>query len=133
MLTDDQFPGSENAIPALNKNIISRGVEFNNMTSTYPLYCPGRATILRGQYPHNTRIFGNAVPGGGWEKFAQRGEENSTIATWLNNANYQTGLFGKYMNNYTDTAIPPGWAAGTLGTLPKRDVPQSMTRALRSP
>ena len=65
VLTDDQFPGSENAMPALNKNIISRGVEFNNMTSTYPLCCPGRATILRGQYPHNTRIFGNAVPGGG--------------------------------------------------------------------
>ena len=36
-------------------------------------------------------------------------EHKSTIATWLDAAGYQTGLFGKYMNNYTDPLIPPGW------------------------
>jgi N-acetylglucosamine-6-sulfatase len=111
VLTDDQAPGTEaeTYMPALNNNIINGGVEFTNMTSTYPLCCPGRATILRGQYPHNTKIFGNSLPQGGWAKFDQRGEENSTMATWLNNAGYQTGLFGKYMNNYTSLEIPPGW------------------------
>ncbi len=108
VLTDDQFTDTLNAMPALQNNLVSQGVEFSNMTSTYPLCCPGRATILRGQYPHNTQIYSNDPPGGGREMFAQRGE-NSTIATWLDMAGYQTGLFGKYMNNYTSLDIPPGW------------------------
>ena len=109
VLTDDQFPGTENRMPALKNNITSEGVKFTNMTSTFPLCCPGRATIQRGQYAHNTKIYGNSLPLGGWEKFQQRREHESTIATWLNNSNYQTGLFGKYMNNYRDRLIPPGW------------------------
>jgi N-acetylglucosamine-6-sulfatase len=112
VLTDDQFPGTENSMPALKNNITSQGVKFTNMTSTYPLCCPGRATILRGQYAHNTHIYGNSLPRGGWEKFSNQGNQdlqNSTIATWLQGAGYRTGLFGKYMNNYRELAIPPGW------------------------
>ena len=109
VLTDDQFPGSENAMPALKSNVTNEGVKFTNMTSTFPLCCPGRATIQRGQYAHNTKIYGNSLPLGGWNKFKARGEHKSTMATWLNRSGYQTGLFGKYMNNYTELAIPPGW------------------------
>src|SRR5918997_1142543 len=69
VLTDDQFPGTENAMPALKNNLTNQGVKFTNMTSTYPLCCPGRATIMRGQYSHNTHIYGNSLPLGGWEKF----------------------------------------------------------------
>src|SRR5215211_5728463 len=109
VLTDDQFPGTENAMPALKNNITSKGVKFTNMTSTFPLCCPGRATIQRGQYAHNTRIYGNSLPAGGWEKFRNRGLQRSTVATWLHGAGYRTGLFGKYMNNYQERTIPPGW------------------------
>jgi N-acetylglucosamine-6-sulfatase len=109
VLTDDQFPGTENLMPALRNNITSKGVEFTNMTSTFPLCCPSRATIMRGQYPHNTRIYGNSPPKGGWEKFHDLGLQDSTIATWLHDAGYRTGLFGKYMNDYTAPGIPPGW------------------------
>jgi arylsulfatase A-like enzyme len=108
VLTDDQYPGTENAMPSLRNNITSKGLKFANMTSTFPLCCPGRATILRGQYAHNTRILSNAPPLGGWKKFHRRGEDKSTIATWLNSAGYQTGLFGKYMNNYAGSGIPTG-------------------------
>jgi N-acetylglucosamine-6-sulfatase len=109
VLTDDQFPGTENAMPALKSNITSQGIKFTNMTSTFPLCCPGRATIQRGQYAHNTHIYGNSLPLGGWAKFRNQGLQRSTMATWLNRSGYQTGLFGKYMNNYRDTTIPPGW------------------------
>jgi N-acetylglucosamine-6-sulfatase len=109
VLTDDQFPGTENEMPALKNNITSQGVKFTNMTSTFPLCCPARATILRGQYAHNTHIYGNSSPLGGWEKFRDQGLQDSTIATWLHDAGYQTGLFGKYLNDYTDLGIPPGW------------------------
>jgi N-acetylglucosamine-6-sulfatase len=109
VLTDDQFPGTQNAMPALKGNVTSKGLTFTKMTSTFPLCCPGRATILRGQYAHNTHIYGNSLPVGGWAKFRNRGEQNSTIATWLNSAGYQTGLFGKYLNNYGGLTIPRGW------------------------
>src|SRR5215210_4381268 len=73
VLTDDQFPGTENAMPALKKNITSQGVKFTNMTSTYPLCCPARATIERGQYAHNTHIYGNELPLGDGQSSAIRG------------------------------------------------------------
>lgn len=109
VLTDDQFPGTENEMPALKENVTSQGVKFTNMVSTFPLCCPGRATIQRGQYSHNTGIYGNSLPQGGWEKFRARGLHRSTVATWLDARGYQTGLFGKYINNYRDRTIPPGW------------------------
>src|SRR5215211_9196430 len=73
VLTDDQYPGTENAMPSLRNNITSKGLKFANMISTFPLCCPSRATILRGQYAHNTRILSNEPPLGGWEKFHRRG------------------------------------------------------------
>ena len=109
VLTDDQSPGTENAMPNLKSNVTREGVKFTNMTSTFPLCCPGRATIMRGQYAHNTKIYGNSLPLGGWNKFKGRRLHESTMATWLNRGGYQTGLFGKVMNNYRDKSIPPGW------------------------
>ena len=114
VLTDDQMPGTENRMPALQSNLVDNGMKFTNMTSTFPLCCPGRATLLTGQYPHNTKIYGNSLPAGGWEKFEARGLHRSTFATWLNPPdggapNYQTGHFGKVMNNYRERTIPPGW------------------------
>jgi N-acetylglucosamine-6-sulfatase len=109
VITDDQMPGTENRMTALQNNVEREGVTFSNTVSTYPLCCPGRAVIQRGQYPHNTKIYGNSLPFGGWRKFRNLGEHRSTIATWLNASGYQTGLFGKYMNNYRDRLIPPGW------------------------
>lgn len=109
VLTDDQYPGSVAHMGALKSQVVSEGVRFDNTVSTYPLCCPGRATIQRGQYSHNTKIYGNSSPQGGWEKFRRLGLHRSTVATWLDGAGYQTGLFGKYINNYQDTVIPPGW------------------------
>src|SRR5215210_2320118 len=110
VLTDDQMPGTENRMPALQSNLVQEGVKFTNMTSTFPLCCPGRATLLRGQYVHNTQIYGNSLPAGGWEKFKDRGLHRSTFATWLDDMGYQTGLFGKFLNNYRERgAPPPGW------------------------
>ena len=111
VLTDDQMPGTEKKrwMPNLHRELVVNGTKFSNTVSTYPLCCPGRAVLQRGQYPHNTKIYGNSEPQGGWEKFQRLGLHRSTIATWLNGADYQTGLFGKYMNNYRDRIIPDGW------------------------
>ena len=112
VLTDDQMPGTENRMNALQRDLVREGVKFANTTSTFPLCCPGRATLLRGQYAHNTGIYGNSPPAGGWRKFKARELHRSTFATWLDERGYQTGHFGKVMNNYREegkSRIPPGW------------------------
>src|SRR3712207_8254768 len=70
------------------------------------LCCPSRATIMRGQYTHNTGIWLNRnSPSGGWEGYKSRGYENNNVATSLDGAGYRTGLFGKYLNGYSGTAV----------------------------
>jgi arylsulfatase A-like enzyme len=69
------------------------------------LCCPSRASFLTGEYSHSTGIYTEAPPNGGYRKF----RDSSTLATWLHADGYHTGLFGKYLNGYTGTSIPPGW------------------------
>ena len=69
-----------------------------------PLCCPSRATILTGRYA-DTRAFGRTRRG---ELF----DETNTLATWLHDAGYTTGLIGKYLNRYPfgrGPYVPPGW------------------------
>jgi arylsulfatase A-like enzyme len=108
-MTDDLDERSMGNLGGISSVMGSNGVTFNNAYVTYSLCCPSRATFLRGQYPHNHQIIGNSLPTGGAGKFRSLGLDQSTIATWLNNAGYQTKYIGKYMNSYGGTYVPPGW------------------------
>src|SRR5215203_2558518 len=47
---------------------------------------------------------------GGFDKFRSLGLEDSTIATWLDDAGYDTMLISKYFNGYDNTTyVPQGW------------------------
>lgn len=110
VLTDDLDTGSISHMPKLRSSLVEKGTSFDNAFVTDPMCCPARATFLRGQYPHNTKITGNAPPLGGHEKFRRLGLERSTLATWLDDAGYETFYAGKYMNGYDGTRhVPPGW------------------------
>ena len=113
ILTDDLDARSIEVMPKLKTLLVDRGVTFSNFFVSYPLCCPSRATILRGQYAHNTGVLGNRPPIGGFETFHELGRESSTAATWLQAAGYRTGYFGKYLNGYPTgvepTYVPPGW------------------------
>jgi N-acetylglucosamine-6-sulfatase len=105
--------------------LADQGISFKNAFVSTPLCCPTRATIMRGQYAHNTDIWYNVNhfnpnPGGfdgGWEGYEKNGYEKENVATQLHLAGYHTGLFGKYLNQYgagltTDQTLPPrpaGW------------------------
>ena len=74
--------------------------------------------MLRGQYAHNHHVWVNVPPSGGFWKFYDSGLESSTVATWLDEAGYETVLIGKYLNRYglnrsggyaPTTYVPPGW------------------------
>ena len=113
ILTDDLDTRVFNRMPRLQSLLSEQGTTLANNFVTLALCCPSRTTILRGQYAHNTRVFTNALPGGGFQKVFDTGLERSTVATWLQQAGYRTVLMGKYLNGYPGTAgnsyIPPGW------------------------
>jgi N-acetylglucosamine-6-sulfatase len=95
-----------------------RGVSFNNYFVTDSLCCPSRASILSGRFPHDTRVFDNSPPEGGYSVFHRRGEEAQTFAVALQRRGYRTALMGKYLNGYKPGAregsgrpyVPPGWS-----------------------
>jgi N-acetylglucosamine-6-sulfatase len=109
IVTDDLDANSISRMPNLRSLLIDRGTTFENAFVTDALCCPSRASILRGQYPHNHLIEGNEWPQGGARKFHALGRQRSTIATWLRSSGYQTVLIGKYLNDYQGTYVPPGW------------------------
>lgn len=113
VLTDDLDAKSVEFMPRLKALLTSRGTTFSNYFVTDSICCPSRASLLRGQYPHNHQVLSNFQPGGGFQKFYTLEEEQSTIAAWLKAAGYRTVLLGKYLNGYPGSEktsyVPPGW------------------------
>ena len=115
ILTDDLDAklGTMQYLPAVQQLLVSQGLSFNDYIISDSLCCPSRTTILRGQYSQNTGVYTNGPLNGGFDQFYQLQRENSTLATWLQQAGYRTALFGKYLNGYPDPSnwnyIPPGW------------------------
>jgi N-acetylglucosamine-6-sulfatase len=109
VVTDDLDERAMEQLGGIRVVMGTNGTTFENAYVTFSLCCPSRATMLRGQYPHNHGIIDNALPDGGEGKFRNLGRDRSTIATWLDDAGYQTKLVGKYMNSYNDLYKPPGW------------------------
>src|SRR5829696_5874978 len=109
VLTDDLDKNSMQYLAGLRGIMSQNGTAFNRAYVSDSVCCPSRATILRGQYPHNHGIRGNVAPLGGEDKFHDTLKDRSTVATWLNDAGYQTKFVGKYLNGYNQTYAPPGW------------------------
>ena len=95
-----------------------QGETFSNYFVTDSLCCPSRASIFTGRFPHDTRVYDNSPPEGGYRVFHARGEERQTFARALQRAGYRTALMGKYLNGYRPAAtegtrrpyVPPGWS-----------------------
>src|ERR671910_547743 len=45
--------------PQIEERMIREGTTFPNAFVPFATCCPSRATILRGQYPHNTGVVSN--------------------------------------------------------------------------
>ncbi|MEZ4767082.1 MAG: sulfatase-like hydrolase/transferase [Caldilineales bacterium] len=105
--------GTVATMPNLQALVADQGITLSNFFVNASICCPSRASMLRGQYVHNTGVLTNGPPQGGFESFRDLGLENDTLATRLRDAGYQTALYGKYLNRYPAdsglTYIPPGW------------------------
>ena len=105
IMTDDQ---NIDSLPVMRKLMTfpeGSWVNFTNAFANNSLCCPARATVLTGQYSHVTGVTDN-----------ENGEnlnDTNTLPVWLDHAGYQTGLIGKYLNNYPwdkgTGYVPPGW------------------------
>jgi N-acetylglucosamine-6-sulfatase len=107
VLTDDQSADMvEDVMPYLASKPGGSWIEFNNAFVNVPFCCPSRASILTGRYAHHHGIQGSN---------GARLDDSSTIATWLDDVGYQTGIVGKYLNGYPFAEqkppdyIAPGW------------------------
>jgi arylsulfatase A-like enzyme len=112
--TDDLDMAEVPTMPKVKSLLADQGATCTNFFVTVSLCCPSRSTFLRGQYAHNTQVLTNGGENGGYARAHALGIENSTVATWLQDAGYHTGLMGKYLNGYPtkdipETYMPPGW------------------------
>jgi N-acetylglucosamine-6-sulfatase len=109
ILTDDSDLSLLPKMPQIEKRMVRKGTTFPNAFAPFATCCPSRATILRGQYPHNTGVISNYGTHGGVDAFEAAGNDEDNLATRLEDAGYRTGLFGKYLNGYDGGYVPPGW------------------------
>ena len=65
VLTDDL---ASNLVPYMPHVLAMErtGETFSNYFVTDSLCCPSRASILTGQFPHDTHVFDNSQPEGGF-------------------------------------------------------------------
>jgi arylsulfatase A-like enzyme len=109
VVTDDQAHDTmpSDAMPWLQAQLAEPGsgwTLFPNAFSSTPMCCPARATLLTGGYSFHTGVRTNLEG----DEF----DETRTLAVWLDEAGYTTGLIGKYLNHYPwarGPYIPPGW------------------------
>ena len=110
VLTDDL---SMNLLPYMpNVQAMEKeGASFSHYYVTDSLCCPSRASIFTGQFPHDTGVFTNTLPDGGYPVFNANGKDAESFALALRNAGYRTAMLGKYLNGYRPSAAgpAPGW------------------------
>lgn len=85
------------------------------------LCCVSRASLMTGQYPHQTGVRTNtsegSLPYGGYPAFERYGNGPRSFNVRLQEAGYATGFVGKYLNEFEYLAgvqdmpaVPPGWS-----------------------
>ena len=106
--TDDMTRTDLRWMPKTRTLLAARGVDFVNFISPHPLCCPARAEMITGQYAQNNGVHSNGGKYGGLPSLRN---PNNTLAAWLHDAGYHTGLSGKYLNEYNPATvgIPTGW------------------------
>jgi N-acetylglucosamine-6-sulfatase len=108
---DQQAMGSvRRAMPYLASRPAGGWTTFRRATAATPLCGPSRATILTGQHAHQHGVVDND---------GSRLDDSNTLATWLHDAGYRTGLVGKYINRFPfggSAHARPGWDAWRVFT-----------------
>ncbi|MGI9517882.1 MAG: sulfatase family protein [Pirellulaceae bacterium] len=98
------------------QNFANEGIRFTNFHVTTPLCGPSRASLLRGQYAHNTGIRTNGTGfsrsngfEGGMALYGAKGYHEQDISSWMKAAGYRTMHVGKFLHGDVVDILPSGW------------------------
>ena len=97
------------------------GLSFKNYYVSDSLCCPSRASIFTGDFPHDTGVFSNFGPGGGFNAFYKHHDELHTFPIALQRVGYVTAMMGKYLNGYLESS--GNSADGQVASVPSSYVP----------
>jgi len=125
IVTDDQRADAMATLRATSR-WFAAGTRFPNAYVTTPLCTPSRATIFSGRYAHNHNQLVNASP--------LKLDLRYTMQRYLQDAGYQTGIVGKYLNAWNVNQNPPNWdqfaiLKGETYTTPVFNVNGKVTRS----
>ncbi len=124
VVTDDQRVESLARMTHVQDLLVARGTTYDGAMVPTSMCCPSRAALLMGQYSHQTGVWSNSRPTGGWWRFHEDGNENHTLAVALHDEGYRTALIGKYFNSFANWSPagyrPPGWDVFTAFTTTDR-------------
>ena len=104
--TDDQTVGelTHASMPHVLSALAGHGTTFSNYIVASPQCCPSRASLITGDYPHNTGVLSN-TPG-----YDDLVDKRNVLPAWLRRAGYRTIHVGKYLNGYESARPAPGWS-----------------------
>lgn len=112
IMSDDQRANTLRTMPVVRQQIRALGTDYEGVIPTSTC-CPSRSSLLSGNFSHTTGVYTNSEEShGGWVTFNGSGYESKTLATALHAKGYETGLVGKYLNQWNrapDGSTPPGW------------------------
>ena len=86
-------------MPRTRKLFGRRGVSFERAFATTPMCCPFRASLMTGQYAHNSGVRSN--------EDALILNHEHTLQRYLSDGGYRTALVGKFLNSWNREVAPP--------------------------
>jgi arylsulfatase A-like enzyme len=99
-------------MPIIKDKLGRGGLTLNRLYVPDSLCCPSRSSIFTGMYCSNHKIYENAPPNGGFEKFVALGHDHRSLGPWIKAKGYATALVGKLLNHYyaeNTSYVGPGW------------------------
>ena len=140
VLTDDL---SWDLVPYMPnvRRLQREGMTFRQFVVSDSLCCSSRATILTGEFPHNTHVLGNTQPGGGYPAFIRHGARRRCVGLSLQRAGYRTGAVRQVpepLPRRIATGKDPGWDRLARARAPPMTAsvissPTTATRCARAP
>jgi arylsulfatase A-like enzyme len=108
VITDDQRPDMMRFMKRTRNLFGRQGVRYERAFATTPLCCPFRASLMTGQYAHNSGVRHNHD--------GLNLNHDHTLQRYLYEGGYRTALLGKFINGWPQENPPPYFERFVLGS-----------------